>query len=111
MDLNTVISQKIDWDSLPVNELKGERGKTLYREITSGGFRIRMAEYSANYKSAKSCAKGHIIHCISGLIDMHLKNSESIRLTGGDSILLKDGDSHTATTENNPAVLFIIDKE
>jgi quercetin dioxygenase-like cupin family protein len=109
MNMNNITTQKINWDSLALNELKGETGSTLYKEVISDGVRVRLAEYSAGYKSAEWCDKGHIIHCIKGEFTLHLKNGSNVKLTEGDSILLGSSDPHTATTGNISAVIFIID--
>ncbi len=109
MDINSLVTQKIDWETLALNELKGETGSTLYKQLTSGGCRIRLAEYSAGYKSAEWCDRGHIIYCLSGELTLHFKNREAIKLTQGNSILLGSSDPHTATTGNIPAKVFIID--
>ena len=111
MNINNLTTQKIDWRNLPEKELKGENRSTKYKEITSGGYRVRLAKYSANYSSAEWCDKGHILHCVSGTFTLHLKNGSNIVLNAGDSILLGSSDPHTATTGNTPAVLFIIDNE
>ena len=111
MNINNLTTGKIDWKSLPEKELKGENGSTKYKEITSGGYRVRLAEYSANYSSAEWCDKGHILHCISGTLTLHLKNGSKIVLNVGDSILLGSTHPHTATTGSTPAVLLIIDNE
>jgi quercetin dioxygenase-like cupin family protein len=109
MNIDGLITQKIDWDSLALNELKGETGSTLYKEVISGGYRVRLAEYSAGYKSAKWCSKGHIIHCVSGMLTIHLKNGNEVRLSEGESILLGSADPHTATTGSSSAKIFIIE--
>lgn len=110
MNINDLATQKIDWNTLPEQELKGETGKSVYKEITSGNFHIRLAEYSANYSSDHWCDKGHIIHCISGAVVMHLKNGNDIMLSAGESIILGSADPHKASTGDVPAVMFIIDE-
>jgi quercetin dioxygenase-like cupin family protein len=109
MNIDGLITQKIDWDSLALNELKGETGSTLYKEVISGGYRVRLAEYSAGYSSAEWCDKGHVIHCVSGELTLHLKNGNEIKLSEGESILLGSADPHTAATGNIAAKIFIID--
>lgn len=64
MDLNSISTSKIDWNSLPEQELKGKTGRTLYRELVSGNLRLRLAEYSAGYESDHLCDKPHLIHCL-----------------------------------------------
>ncbi len=110
MDINSLTTQKIDWDSMPQGELNGKTGSSLYKEIITDGLRVMLAEYSAGYESAEWCDKAHIIHCASGVITLHFKSRSDIKLSAGDSILLAPSDSHTATTGNTSAVIFVVDK-
>lgn len=110
MNIDGLTTKKINWDALAMNELAGETGSTLYKEVISDGLRVRIAEYSAGYKSAEWCDKGHIIHCISGTLILHLKNGSDIKLKEGESILLGSSDPHIATTGDTSARVFIIDK-
>jgi quercetin dioxygenase-like cupin family protein len=108
MDITSLITEKIDWQSLPQKEFSGERGIFIYRETRSGGFNIRLSEYSADYKSNHWCGTGHIIHCIRGKITLHFKNKDDIELIEGNSVII-GADEHMASTGNSPALLFIID--
>lgn len=109
MDINGLTTQKINWDDFSFSEQKGDSGKSVYKEVLSGPYRTRLAEYSAHYKSAYWCDKGHIIHCINGALTLHFKNKADIELKGGESIILSSNDAHTAETGDKPALLFIID--
>lgn len=109
MNINSLTTQIIDWDSIPVNELPGTTGKSLYKEIISGGYRIRRAEYLAGYSSAEWCDKGHIIYCIKGTLTLNFKNREADVLTEGNSIILGADDHHTASTGSESAIIFIVD--
>lgn len=110
MDIDNLKTQKINWNNLPEQELIGESGKSVYKEIISGNFHIRLAEYSANYSSDHWCDKGHIIHCISGAFVMLLKNGNDIIINAGESIILGGSNPHKASTGDVPAVMFIIDE-
>ncbi len=110
MNFDKFLTQKIDWNSLPQQELRGSSGRSVYREVFTGDYRLRLAEYSADYKSEDWCDKGHIIHCVNGKVTLHFKSKSDILIEAGNTIILGGKDAHMASTENSPATLFIIDK-
>lgn len=109
MNINNLNTQEINWDLIPQTELAGTTGKSLFKEIISGGYRIRRAEYLSGYCSAEWCDKGHIIYCIKGALTLNFKNREAVTLTEGNSIILGSDNHHTASAENESAVIFIVD--
>jgi len=109
MELKGFDTQLINWENLKSAETPGVRGKNTAKETNFGGYRIRLAEYSSNYETAEWCDKGHIIHCIDGELTLHFKSGKTILLTGGNSLVIADGDAHKAETGSLPARLFIID--
>jgi len=109
MEIKNINSQIINWDNADTIEAKGETGVNKSKEHISGEIRIRLSEYSANYKSAEWCGKGHIIHCIEGEMTIRLKSGNNIKLIEGDSLVLAENDPHIALTGNIPAKIFIVD--
>ena len=109
MNINNLNTQEINWDLIPQTELAGTTGKSLFKEIISGSYRIRRAEYLSGYTSAEWCDKGHIIYCIKGALTLNFKNREAVTLREGNSIILGSDDHHTASAENESAVIFIVD--
>jgi mannose-6-phosphate isomerase class I len=109
MDLKTITTQFVDWDAVEGIVSNGESGTTLSKEIHVNSSRIRLSEYSANYKSAKWCEKGHIVHCVEGKIVIHLKNGDEYTLCPGNSLILSEDDHHIATTGVSPAKIFVVD--
>lgn len=109
MKLENFTTELINWETIKQTETGGETGINTAGEFTAGNTRIRIAEYSANYKSAEWCDKGHIIHCIAGEITLFFSNGNEIMLGEGKSVVIADGDSHIAETGSKPARLFIAD--
>ena len=109
MELKNINTSPIDWDNINPVETKGETGINISREINLDNIRLRISEYSVNYKSAEWCNKGHIIHCIEGEMTIHLKSGNSIKLAAGYSLVLGENDSHIGVTGNSSAKIFIVD--
>ena len=75
----------------------------------SGGIRVRMVEYSADYEADHWCAKGHILLCIEGELETELDDGRKFRLNPGIGYQVSDnGERHKSTTKTG-AKLFIID--
>jgi quercetin dioxygenase-like cupin family protein len=109
MKFKNIKTQLIDWNSVEPMETRGVPGVNTAKQFVAGSFRIRLAEYSANYMTAEWCDDGHIIHCIEGEITLHFRNENNIKLNAGSSVIINEGDSHKASTENLSARLFVID--
>src|SRR3990172_9731266 len=109
MNLQNIKTKLINWDLLLPNKLNGESGNTSWKEFNIESTHIRVAEYSANYITAEWCEKGHIIHCVEGEITLHFKNGNKVQLIQRNSVVIAEGDYHKATTENLPAMLFVLD--
>ena len=56
--------QTTDWSKIPTSEHKGETGIAYWKTLQFDGLRIRMVEYSKNYKADHWCEKGHIIFAL-----------------------------------------------
>ena len=73
--------QITDWENIPVTEYKGVTGVAYWRTLQLGGLRIRLVEYSENYKADHWCEKGHIIYCIDGAMDTELSDGRIMKLS------------------------------
>ena len=109
MNSNQIPFQLTDWDAIAPTEHKGESGVALWKTLQLGGLRIRMVEYSANYKADHWCEKGHIIYCIDGEMDTQLSDGRIMKLKKGMSYEVSDGLSSHSTSSANGVKLFIVD--
>ena len=75
--------QITDWKNIPAAEHKGETGVAYWKILQFEGLRIRMVEYSKNYKADHWCGKGHIIYCVEGEMDTELADGRTIKLSKG----------------------------
>ncbi len=98
-----------DWQKIPVIEHKGETGTAYWKTLQFEGLRIRMVEYSKNYKADHWCEKGHLIFCMEGEMDTELSDGRIISLSKGMSYQVSDGSSSHRTSSANGVKLFIVD--
>ncbi len=102
-----------DWDKVEPTEHPGETGLATWRTLFFGEadnqIRVRRVDYSANYLADHWCEKGHVLFCLEGRLETHLKDGRVVILTPGMSYQVGDGaephQSYTATG----AKLFIVD--
>ncbi|CAN5850911.1 DHCW motif cupin fold protein [soil metagenome] len=101
--------QIADWNDIPVIIKPGETGDAHWRVLQFGDLRIRIVEYSANYKADHCCEKGHIMYCIDGEMETELSNGEKHILKKGMSYLVSDDMSSHRSVSKNGVILFIVD--
>ncbi len=101
--------QTTDWAHVPSTTHPGETGEAYWKTMQYGDLRIRMVEYSANYKADHWCAKGHIIYCISGEMTTELADGTTHTLSQGMSYQVSDELSSHRTTSEQGVKLFIVD--
>lgn len=107
--MKPVLFQTIDWDALPVIYSDGETGIATYRTMEFEGFRVRLAEYSKNYRADHWCRAGHIIYCIEGEMECELSDRRTFKLTKGMSYIVTDDASEHRSYSKNGAKLMIVD--
>lgn len=108
--MNTPIPfEAIDWNNLSKEEHPGETGMAFWRTLRYGGLRIRLVEYSANYKADHWCALGHILFCVAGELITELDNGTRVILKPNMSYHVSDGMSRHRSITVEGATLFIVD--
>jgi quercetin dioxygenase-like cupin family protein len=109
MILNDIPFGTTDWSSVEVTEHAGESGTARWRTQHFGAIRVRMVEYSANYRADHWCEKGHILLCLAGELETELKDGRTFRLRPGMSYQVADrAEPHRSSTHDG-ATLFIVD--
>ena len=98
-----------DWPTLAPTRHPGESGFAIWRTQNFGEIRVRMLEYSPGYRADHWCSKGHILFCISGSLEVELKDGRRFSLRPNQSYQVGDGDPpHRSHTEKG-ATLFVVD--
>ncbi len=101
--------QTIDWSTIEKSEHKGQTGTSFWQTIQFEGLRIRVVEYSANYKADHWCEKGHVVYCLAGEFESELKNGESFKLSKGMSYVVSDELSSHRSISAKGVKLLIVD--
>jgi hypothetical protein len=98
-----------DWETIVPEEHKGDTGIAYWKTLQFPGLRIRMVEYSKNYKADHWCEKGHIIYCIEGEMDTELSDGSVTKLSKGMTYQVSDNLSSHRTSSAPGVRLFIMD--
>ena len=98
-----------DWNSIPRVEYPGETGSAWWRTVEAGNVRVRMVEYSANYKADHWCSRGHVLFVLEGELVTELKDGRRFTLSAGSSYTVAgNAEPHRSATRQG-ARLFIVD--
>ncbi len=109
MNSGNIPFQVSDWENIPATAHKGETGFSLWKTLQLGDLRIRMVEYSENYKADHWCQKGHIVFCIGGEMTTEMADGSQTVLKRNMSYVVSDELSSHRTFTKNGAKLFIVD--
>lgn len=100
--------QTIDWQSVSKTIHPGETGMATWQTLQFPGLRIRMVEYSENYKADHWCKKGHIVHCLEGEMISESEDGTRSVLTEGMTYVVSDElSSHRSATSKGVKLLII----
>lgn len=98
-----------DWAAVEAEEHPGETGKATWRTRQLGDIRVRMVEYSRGYLADHWCAKGHVILCLAGSLDIELRDGRRLAMRTGESYQVGDGEPAHRSRTAEGAKLFIVD--
>jgi hypothetical protein len=98
-----------DWSQVPTTRHAGETGVATWRTQHFGTMRVRMVEYSANYRADHWCEKGHIVLCVAGELSTELTDGRTYVLRPGMSYQVADGANGHRSSSSHGATLFIVD--
>lgn len=108
MENPSIPFQTIDWQGVSRTEHKGETGTAYWQTLKFEGLRVRLVEYSENYKADHWCEKGHVVYCLEGEVVNELKDgTKSILRTGMSYIVSDNLSSHRSITEKGVKLLII----
>jgi hypothetical protein len=98
-----------DWTTVEATEHRGESGVARWRTRQFGAIRVRMVEYSADYRADHWCDKGHILLCLTGELETELPDGRRFYLSPGMSYQVADGAQPHRSSSRTGATLFIVD--
>ena len=109
MQLNDIPFGTTTWSDVEPTRHSGESGFALWRTRQFGAIRVRMVEYSPNYRADHWCEKGHILLCLEGELTTELKDERTFVLKPGMSYQVADhAEAHRSWTAPG-ARLFVVD--
>jgi quercetin dioxygenase-like cupin family protein len=109
MKIENVPFCTMDWSKVESTRHPGETGHALWRTLEMGNIRVRMVEYSPNYKADHWCHRGHVLLVLEGELVTELSDGRSFRMTPGMSYqVAENANPHRSITEGG-AKLFIVD--
>jgi hypothetical protein len=98
-----------DWSDVPATEHPGTTGVASWRTRQFGTIRVRMVQYSANYRADHWCEKGHILLCLAGDLETETADGRTFQLRPGISYQVADGSDAHRSSSREGATLFIVD--
>jgi hypothetical protein len=98
-----------DWSTIEPTAHPGESGVALWRTCHFGAVRVRVVEYSENYRADHWCSKGHVLLCLGGELDTELMDGSRVRLQPGMSYQVADDAAPHRSSSRAGARLFIVD--
>jgi hypothetical protein len=100
----------VDWSEVAAVGHAGETGSATARSRDLGGVQLRIVRYGAGYCADHWCAKGHIVHVLSGDLVIEHDDGRRFPLSAGMSWYAPDDDGppHRVVCATG-ATVFIVD--
>ena len=99
----------IDWTGVPEEQHPGERGNACWRVKMFKDTRVRLVTYSGGYVADHWCARGHILHVVSGELHTELRDGRKFSLTAGMTYVVGDAGPEHRSRADVETRLFIVD--
>lgn len=109
MKIESFPFQAISWTSVPLEEYKGETGTYYTQQLMMSDIRVRMIEYSTDFKADHWCTKGHVLLCLEGELDILLKDGRKMKLLKDMSLFIGDENEPHFISTAIGCKLFIVD--
>ncbi len=98
-----------DWSKINTTGIPGESGTAFSKSFEQGNLRVRLVEYSADYKADHWCKKGHTVFILDGEFIIEIEDGRKFEFKKGMSFQVADDiDAHKAYSKNG-ATVFIVD--
>ncbi len=109
MKLEGVSLTVTDWSKVSSVGVRGETGKAVSREFDQSNVRVRLVEYSADYRSDHWCSKGHIVLVMEGDLTIELEDGKKHELRSEMSFQVGDNVASHRVYSRSGAKVIIID--
>lgn len=101
--------QTIRWEDIIPSKHPGTSGEALWHTLQFDGLRVRLVEYSEGYLADHWCQKGHIVHCLSGMLTSEMEDGTAHELRAGMTYIVSDDMSSHRSRCTEKVQLLIID--
>jgi hypothetical protein len=106
--IDPILFHTTDWRSIPVTEHQGTTGTARWQTIQFGQLRMRLVEYSKNYRAGRWCKAGRILYCLDGEMNIELSDGRVFKLNKGMSYEVMDGTfEHRLYSESGVTALIM----
>ena len=109
MQIKDVPFHVTDWSRVEPTHHPGETGQALWRTLEVGNIRVRMVEYSPDYRADHWCSRGHVLLVLRGELVTELQDGRAFTLTAGQSYQVADNAMPHRSRTVAGATLFIVD--
>jgi hypothetical protein len=109
MRLENIPFQVVDWTLVPATRHPGTAGQATWRTLEQGNVRVRLVEYSPGYLADHWCAKGHVIHVLSGDLITELQDGRTQTTRPGQTYLVADEAAPHRSRSETGVTMFIVD--
>jgi hypothetical protein len=82
--------ESINWNNEPSETIAGADGQAVMKTRIMAEIKVRKVAYSANYMPDHWCEKGHVVHVLSGELEIIHKDGSVHFLTSGMTYLVGD---------------------
>lgn len=109
MEINRIPFTNVVWADQVITKTKGESGFSFSKTVTDGNLRVRMVEFSPDYRADHWCSKGHVVLVLEGALITELQDGKTFETTAGNSFQVGDGDGQHRAYTKVGARVFIVD--
>ncbi len=107
--MQPITFQTIRWEEITPSKHPGTSGNALWHTLQFDGLRVRFVEYSAGYLADHWCRKGHIVHCLTGILVSEMEDGSEYVLEAGMTYIVSDEMSSHRSRCTEKVQLLIID--
>ena len=107
MELRDFLFEVTEWSTV---EPSSPAAGVTARAWQQGSMRVRLLDYAPGFVSDHFCEKGHLAFCLSGAVELELRDGRTLTVRAGQSFQAPDGaaEAHRARSPEG-ARLFIVD--
>jgi len=110
MKLSNMPEGTIDRSRMPATRVPGASGAARARAQQAGDVQLRLVEYGPGYLADHWCAKGPVVHVVSGALTIeHQRDAPACALSAGMiwHVADNEGPAHRGRSDGGATVFFV----